>query len=191
MGLYSEKSLVAGKTFLLLIFEYKIQIYLFEKFFDVYLHHQRAEKPMTLFIKILTAGLLATLTSLSLLASDIKSSVSKKETMIELKPVAQMNASNSDSYICEWAWPEFTLDVIDSHIPFIFRTKKAADLEELKVLVNINGKGKIVGFDVLTENVDKGTKERVAHVLRKLPKAQPVPGFTSYSDTSFELLISY
>ncbi|UJP63477.1 hypothetical protein [Mongoliitalea daihaiensis] len=165
---------------------------MFEKFFDVFLHHQSREKAMSLFIKILTTGVLAVFTSLSVLGSNLGNGSAEKDGYVALKPISTISAtSTSESFICEWAWPEHTLDVIDSHLPFIFRTKKAAELDELKIVVNINSKGKIIGFDLMTENVDKGTKERVAHVLRKLPNAQPVPGFTSYSDTSFELLISY
>lgn len=148
---------------------------------------------MVTLTKKLATGVLALITTLNLLASDNVSF--EKKGNVELKPVtfihAQMQDFADNNFICEWVWPEHTVDVIDSHLPFIFRTKKSAELEELKILVNINNKGKVVGFDMLTENVDKGTKERVAHVLRKLPNAQPVPGFTSYNNSSFELFISY
>jgi hypothetical protein len=124
----------------------------------------------------------------SLFAIGLDGHLNDYDGNVRLQPLTTFETSTA---ICAWTWPEVTLDIIDSHLPFIFRTKKSSTIDELKVLVNINSNGKIIGFDMLTENIDKGTKERVAHVLRKLPQAQPVPGFTTYAGTSFELLISY
>ena len=87
-----------------------------------------------------------------------------------------------------WVWPSFTLEMVESYTPFIFRTKTSASLDEVKVILNIDNKGKLIGYEFLTE-VDKGLEERMAHVLRKLPKCLPVPGYSRYDATDFELII--
>jgi hypothetical protein len=89
-----------------------------------------------------------------------------------------------------WAWNDDVLTMLDSYTPFIFRTKKSAEVEQLKIKLNINNRGKLIGYEVLTENADKGLVERVAHVLRKMPNAQPVPGFSNYEATAFELVFT-
>ncbi|WP_304517631.1 hypothetical protein [Cecembia rubra] len=91
--------------------------------------------------------------------------------------------------ISPWVFPVHALDMVDSYMPFIFRTKKSAAIDELKVLININAKGKISGYEILNEEADKGLIERVGHVIRKLPQARPVPGFSDYSPILFELVI--
>ncbi|GAB2630975.1 hypothetical protein [Belliella aquatica] len=87
-----------------------------------------------------------------------------------------------------WAWPEFTLEMVDSYTPFIFRTKSSAALDEVRVILNVNDKGKLVGYEFLTE-ADRGLEQRIAHVLRKLPKCVPVPGYSNYGAIDFELII--
>jgi hypothetical protein len=87
-----------------------------------------------------------------------------------------------------WAWPEFTLEMVDSYMPFIFRTKSSEDLDEIRVILNVNDKGKLVGYEFLTE-ADRGLEQRIAHVLRKLPNCIPVPGYVTYGATDFELII--
>lgn len=96
----------------------------------------------------------------------------------------------SSEYGVSWAWQESALNMLDSHTPFIFRTKKSADIDQLKVVLSINDRGKLVSFEVLSEEADKGLVERIAHVLRKLPNAMPVPGYTTYEATDFELIFS-
>ncbi|MCH7397158.1 hypothetical protein MM236_04120 [Belliella sp. DSM 107340] len=100
--------------------------------------------------------------------------------------------NGEDSYSVDfgsaWVWPAFTLEMVESYTPFIFRTKISASLEEVKVILNIDNKGKLIGYKFLTE-VDKGLEERMAHVLRKLPKCLPVPGYSRYDATDFELTI--
>jgi len=91
--------------------------------------------------------------------------------------------------ISPWAFPVHTLDMVDSYMPFIFRTKKSAEIDELKVILNINDKGKISGFEVLNEDADKGLIERVGYMVRQLPQARPIPGFNDYSAMDFELVI--
>lgn len=109
-----------------------------------------------------------------------------KDLKIEPLTIIEENvARNLNSH---WTWPEYTLDMIDSYSPFLFRTKKSAEVDEVKVLLEINKKGKLSGFEIIGE-VDKGLKERLDHVLRKLPKCKPVPGFEQYNPEVFELTI--
>jgi hypothetical protein len=91
-----------------------------------------------------------------------------------------------------WFWSEETFSMLDGYAPFIFRTKKSADLiDELRVVITINEFGKVVAYKILNEAADKGLKERVSHVLRKMPNAIPVPGFNSYESMEFELVMGY
>ena len=120
--------------------------------------------------------------------SSNSSTESQKEEELTFEPLTtvEMNvARNLDSH---WVWPEYTLDMIDSYSPFLFRTKKSQDLEEVKILLNVNSKGRISGFEILGE-VDKGTKERLDHMVRKMPDCKPVPGFDTYTASTFELTI--
>lgn len=98
----------------------------------------------------------------------------------------EMNAVTS---ISPWVFPVHTLDIVDSYMPFIFRTKKSAAIDELKVIISINDKGKISGYEVLNEKVDKGLVERIGHVVRNMPRAVPIPGFDRYEAMDFELVI--
>lgn len=88
-----------------------------------------------------------------------------------------------------WAWPGNTLKMIDSYSPFLFRTKKSRVFEEVKVLLYVNEKGRVSGFDMVSE-VDRGLEQRLDHMIRKLPSCKPVPGFNSYGFETFELTIS-
>ncbi|WP_373522999.1 hypothetical protein [Aquiflexum sp.] len=94
-------------------------------------------------------------------------------------------------YFSPWTWSESTLEMLDKSSSFIFRSKKSAEIEELRVLVSINDKGKLTGYKVLNEEADKGLIERVGYVLRKMPSAIPVPGFDKYEAMNFELTIGY
>lgn len=98
------------------------------------------------------------------------------------------NQSMAADFGSAWVWPEFTLEMIDSYMPFIFRTKISAELDEVRVVLNVNNKGKLVGYELLTE-ADKGLEERIAHVLRKFPRCTPVPGYENYDAMDFELII--
>ncbi len=114
----------------------------------------------------------------------------KNVEFITLNPVGASFVDEAEmNSISPWAFPAHTLDIVDSYMPFIFRTKKSAAIDELKVIINVNRKGKISGYDVLNENADKGLIERVGYVVRNMPKAQPVPGFDNYEAMSFELVI--
>lgn len=111
---------------------------------------------------------------------------SSEEVKIEpLTMVEENMARNLDSH---WVWPEYTLEMIDSYSPFLFRTKKSQDLEEVKVIIDVDSKGEISGFDVVGK-VDKGLQERLDHMIRKMPKCKPVPGYSLYSPSKFELTI--
>ena len=91
-----------------------------------------------------------------------------------------------------WFWPEETFSLLDSYAPFIFRTKKSASaIDELRVVISINEFGKVKGYKILNDSADKGLKERVAYVLRKMPDAVPVPGFNSYHSMDFELVMGF
>jgi len=91
-----------------------------------------------------------------------------------------------------WFWSEDTFALLDGYAPFIFRTKKSATaIDELRVVISINEFGKVIGYKILNESADKGLKERLAHVIRKMPDAIPVPGFNSYESMDFELIMAY
>ena len=105
--------------------------------------------------------------------------------MVPLTIVEENVARNLNSH---WTWPEYTLDMIDSYSPFLFRTKKSASLDEVKVLLQVNARGRLSGFEVVGE-IDNGLKERLDHMLRKLPECKPVPGYEVYSPEIFELVI--
>jgi len=82
--------------------------------------------------------------------------------------------------------------MLDGYAPFIFRTKKSASaIDELRVVISINEFGKVIGYKILNVSPDKGLKERLAHVIRKMPDAIPVPGFDSYGSMDFELVMGY
>lgn len=107
---------------------------------------------------------------------------------LELKPLTNTEESMASNLDSHWAWPEYTLDMIDSYSPFLFRTKKSREVEEVKVLLMVDSKGKLSGYELLTET-DKGLKERIDYLVRQLPKCKPVPGFANYSPETFELTI--
>ena len=167
--------------------------------FLVYLRYQNSS-PMKTYLYITLAILFSTTLGTSALAND---TASKKEDKNDknTKEVHSYNsisisteefggAEESIAYGSAWAWNNEVLSMLDSYTPFIFRTKKSAEVEQLKIKLNINNRGKLIGYEVLTEDADKGLVERVAHVLRKMPNAQPVPGFSNYEATAFELVFT-
>ena len=107
---------------------------------------------------------------------------------MKFEPLTTVESNVARNLNSHWVWPEYTLDMIDSYSPFLFRTKKSQALEEVKILLNVNSKGRISGFEVLSE-VDKATKERLDHMIRKMPDCKPVPGFEAYTASIFELTI--
>ena len=113
---------------------------------------------------------------------------SEELNIVSFNPLS-LEGDVESTYISPWAFPVHTLDVVDSYVPFIFRTKKSASIEELKVIISVNEKGKLTGYEVLNEGVDKGLVERVGHMVRQLPNAKPVPGFQNYEAMEFELII--
>lgn len=120
------------------------------------------------------------------IGTDAKQILSSKELEFEELTLVEENmVKNLDS---QWAVPEHTLEMIDSYSPFLFRTRKSRDLKQVKLILHVNAKGRLSGFDIVNK-VDKGIKERIDHMLRKLPSFKPVPGFTSYRAESFELTI--
>lgn len=127
------------------------------------------------------------LTLHKLLAVSESSDFTKPEEL-ELTPLTPTEADNARNLNSHWAWPEFTLEMIDSYSPFLFRTKKSQELDEVKILLDVNSKGRVSGFEVLGK-IDNGLKERLDHMIRKLPDCKPVPGFANYSPERFELTI--
>lgn len=111
-----------------------------------------------------------------------------KPEELDLSPLSFMEEKNARDLNSQWAWPEYTLAMIDSYSPFLFRTKKSQALDEVRVLVDVNSKGRVSGFEVMGE-VDKGLKERLDHMIRKLPDCKPVPGYPNYIPERFELTI--
>ena len=87
-----------------------------------------------------------------------------------------------------WKFSEDFNALIDSYSPFIFRTKKSQELDQVKFLVNVDSFGKIVGFELLDAE-DKGLKERLDFVVRQLPKCNPAKGHTSLKAETFEIMI--
>ncbi|MGY6742283.1 MAG: hypothetical protein ACXIUQ_06070 [Cecembia sp.] len=113
-----------------------------------------------------------------------------KEAGIVLSPLHDSYFdSDGFSSISPWVFPPHTLDIVDSYIPFIFRTKRSSHIEQLKVIISIDNRGNIIKYQVLNPEADKGLKERVGHVVRNLPNAVPVPGFDRYDAMDFELII--
>lgn len=123
--------------------------------------------------------------------------VNENVTLIPLGESANPDSSSEDNsdisyfYYSPWTWSESTLEMLDKSSAFIFRSKKSSEIDELRVLVSINDKGKLTGYKVLNEDADKGLIERVGYVLRKMPSAIPVPGFERYEAMNFELTIGY
>ncbi|WP_268034964.1 hypothetical protein [Algoriphagus sp. PAP.12] len=107
---------------------------------------------------------------------------------VELVPLTLVEENIANNLSSHWAWPEYTLEMIDSYSPFLFRTKKSQEVEEVKVHLKVDSKGKVSGYELVSE-VDKGLKERIDYLVRKLPKCKPVPGFSNYSPEVFELTI--
>jgi hypothetical protein len=107
---------------------------------------------------------------------------------LELLPLSLAEENIARNLNSHWVWPEYTLEMIDSYSPFLFRTRKTQDLEEVTILLDVNSKGRVSGFE-LVGSVDKGLKERLDHMIRKLPDCKPVPGYSSYSAERFELTI--
>jgi len=120
----------------------------------------------------------------------LKPSSTVRIDIIALNPIGDaVDRDDELTSISPWAFPAHTLDVVDSYIPFIFRTKKSAQIDELKVIISIDDHGKIEDYEVLNENADKGLVERIGYVVRNMPRAQPVPGFDRYDPMRFELII--
>lgn len=107
---------------------------------------------------------------------------------LDLEPLTAIESNIASNLNSHWAWDENTLEMIDSYAPFLFRTKKSRALDEVKILLDVNSRGRVSGFEVIGE-VDKGLKERLDHVFRKLHDCKPVPGFVNYSPERFELTI--
>jgi hypothetical protein len=107
---------------------------------------------------------------------------------LNVEPLSMVEKHMAESLNSHWAWRENTLAMIDSFSPFLFRTKKSRSIDEVKMLLQVSAKGKLTGFEIVGE-VDKGLRERIDHMLRKLPDCKPVPGFSNYSPVLFELVI--
>lgn len=122
-----------------------------------------------------------------LLAVSESKDVTKLEDL-ELSPLSLVEEDIARNLNSHWAWAEFTLEMIDSYSPFLFRTKRSQGLDEVKIILDVNSKGRVSGFEILGE-VDNGLKERLDHMIRKLPNCKPVPGFANYSPERFELTI--
>lgn len=161
--------------------------------------------------------ILALFLNVSLVGSQIQASPvfseneANKEVLISIKPFVGVSESNQNTGLSSdliidvldpvagfgsdyapWFWSEDTFTMLDGYAPFIFRTKKSASaIDELRVVISINEFGKVIGYKILNVSPDKGLKERLAHVIRKMPDAIPVPGFDSYGSMDFELVMGY
>lgn len=94
----------------------------------------------------------------------------------------------AESLNSHWARKENTLAMIDSFSPFLFRTKKSRSIVEVKMLLQVSAKGKLTGFKIVGE-VDRGLRERIDHMVRKLADCKPALEFSNYSPALFELVI--
>lgn len=107
---------------------------------------------------------------------------------LNVKPLSMVEKHMAESLNSHWAWRENTLAMIDSFFPFLFRTKKSRSTIEVKMLLQMSAKGKLLGFEIVGE-VDKVWRERIDHMLLKLPDCKPVLGFSDYFPVLFELVI--
>jgi len=205
---------VAG-LFCLGFVKFKMQKIVFEKKFNVFLSNPLKIMTKTaLSIKIFVAFLSVTLISVhpiqpsSAQAASIVSKAEVNYNKVSFRNLAYENleedivSSEEVTYLpltvkekeiarelaSSWVWPEYTLDMIDSYSPFLFRTKKSREYEEVKVLVKVDFRGKVSGYEFVTE-LDKGTQERMDYLIRKLPACKAVPGYPTYNSTTFELTI--
>ncbi len=119
------------------------------------------------------------------ISTSLKASIPSELIFFPLSTIEDNLAKELNSH---WIWSESTLDIIDSYSSFIFRTKKSAKNEEVKVFLQVNSMGRLSGVKVQGK-VDKGLQERLDYVLRKLPDCKPVPGYDSYGVETFELII--
>ena len=126
--------------------------------------------------------------TLQKLVSDPELGDFSKPNELELSPLSTVESNIARNLHSHWAWPEHTLDMIDGYSPFLFRTKKSQQLNEVKVLLAVNSKGRVSGFEIIGD-VDKGLRERLDHVIRKIPDCKPVPGYAVYGSEQFELTI--
>lgn len=117
------------------------------------------------------------------------SNVFTEAVNLEIAPLSALENEFADNLKSQWVWADNTLEMIDTYSPFLFRTKKSAKLEEVKVLLSVNEFGRLVGFELLEAN-DKGLKERLDYMIRKMPDCKPVPGFKNYQPETFKLIIS-
>lgn len=107
---------------------------------------------------------------------------------LSVEPITEAEEELSRDLNSNWAWAEHTLNIIDSYSPFLFRTRKSAKLEEVKLLLQVDSMGKISGYEVLSSS-DKGLRERLDHVIHKIPNCNSVTGLSSYQCETFELII--
>ncbi|MEB2775192.1 hypothetical protein SYJ56_07725 [Algoriphagus sp. D3-2-R+10] len=113
--------------------------------------------------------------------------VSKPSDLIFF-PLTTVEADLAKNLNSHWIWSENTFNNLESYSPFLFQTKKSARIGEVKVLLQVNSTGRMIGFKILSD-VDKGLRERIDYVLRKLPDCKPVPGYDKYGVETFELII--
>jgi hypothetical protein len=214
LGLYSEKGLANGKTFLLPFLKFQMQKFAYENILSVYLGN-KSNHPMKKysFILVLIFGSTFAFHAVAARSAERERSSEKgsktelandNPAMITLKPFVSEGLESTenpayfsdytpahDTTFAPWTFTEEAVEILDHYLPFIFRTKKSAAIEELRVVLSINEFGKLTGFRILNEGADKGLKERMGHVLRKLPAAVPVPGFQTYQPMEFQLVMAY
>lgn len=90
-----------------------------------------------------------------------------------------------------WEWTPEALEVLESYVPFIFRTKKSAEIDNLEVLVAIDEKGRIKSYKLLNAEEDKGLRERIGYALRQMPKAVALPGYNDYKPMEFKFIFNH
>lgn len=186
MGLYSEKGLASGKTFLfssflkfnVQIFRNKMHFSLHKIFLDVFLDIKAMKKH---FIHIASA-ILVILSGISMPVYG--NEILKDDNLV----IRAFEAENSEDLSSSWKASEDFLKLIDSYSSFIFRTKKSQTIEKVNFVLEVNSFGRIVGFELLNE-ADKGLKERLDFVIRQLPDFQPVLGASNFKPEKLEVII--
>jgi hypothetical protein len=204
-----------ARLFCLGLIKFKMQKIVFEKKFNVFLDNKlknmaRSIRPLKIFVAFLSLVLVclhpiqpsraqaeSLVSSPEITFNKVKFKNLISETLedqslsseqVNFVPMTIKEKEFAEDLESSWVWPEYTLDMIDSYSPFLFRTKKSREYEEVKVLVMVNNRGKVSGYELLTD-LDNGTKERMDYLIRKLPVCKAVPGYPSYSSTTFELTI--
>jgi hypothetical protein len=85
--------------------------------------------------------------------------VNSKASELKTEELSMIEENISGNLDTHWAWMENTLNMIDSYSPLLFKNKNSQSIDGVNILIGVNTKGRVSGFEVLGE-VNKRTKER-------------------------------